>query len=142
MQPDQSAVSGNKKKTVLIAALVCGVLAIFVAPVIFFAAMIFMMPLPYQKRTAKAQPEIISVKPATWTETSSSGIPGRRGSTSSSSREVKGYSVEYKFTTADGQSISQTDDKHRESDPASMEQVCYEPANPHNSELQPARKCP
>lgn len=138
MQINPAAASGNTKKTVLIVVLVGVVLAVIAIPFIFFASIIFFMPLPYQKRTAQAQAEIISVKPTTWSERSSTGSK----SVPSVSTVSSGYSVAYKFTTADGQIISQTDDKHRSSDPFTMAEVCYEPKEPRNSGLQSAGKCP
>ncbi len=64
VNPNPAAVA-NKNNTVLIVALIGGFLAIAAIPFIFFAYMMFFIQFPYQKRTAIAQPEIISVKPTT-----------------------------------------------------------------------------
>ena len=141
MQSNSPAASGNTKtiKTWLIITLCCIPLVLGFVIFIVIGSLIYMADssLPYKKRTAKAQPEIIKIEPTTWWESGSGS-----GTTRTPGHYQDGYKVNYKFTTTDGQIITQTDDKQYSKDPSRMVQVCYEPIKPSNSGLQSEGNCP
>ncbi len=132
MQSTPPAVSGKKNPlmTVLIVALIC-------VPLFFVAALAFTIVPPiframtaptYKTRTATAQAEIIKIEATTWSESEASGMR----KTSGASHQVDGFKVSYKFTTADGKTIFQNDDRSRSKD---LPVVCYDPAKPDNCGL-------
>ena len=130
MQINPAAASGNTKKTLLIMALICIPIAFGFIMIIFIASSMFwsMTSQPYKKWTANAQPEIIKIEPATWRENNSSGeIKG--------THQVNGFSVSYKFTTASGQAVFKTADRHRSNNPSDMAVVCYDPKEPNSCGL-------
>ena len=133
MQINPNANAGGSKKTGLIIALICIPFAFGLVMIIFVAGTMFwaMTSQPYMKWTAKAQPEIIKIEAATWRENNSTGMSKSPGGT----HEVKGFIVSYKFTTADGQTIFHTADRHRSSEPSDMAVVCYKPKDPQSCGL-------
>lgn len=108
--------SVNSKKGLLVGlplVLVIGAAAIIV--------IVFLVDTSSKNRTARADAEIISATPVSWVE----------------SRKTKhGYSINYRFKTADGRSIEANDPQNTLYSPGTKTlRVCYDPGVPSDSDL-------
>jgi hypothetical protein len=99
--------------------LIGGPLVLIIGAVIIIGV-VFFVDTNSKQRTSTAQAEVVSAVPISWVE----------------SRKTKyGYRVEYRFRSANGQTVSSVDQKNTLYEPGFKFRVCYDPNNPSDSDL-------